>query len=94
MKEGKKFEKIEKVRIPDEDVPGWIETLQKGGFNNDEIDLIVGNLNVEYKKARNPNYVEEELERVKEDLFKKMGRSLTQEEIEHLRKGIESRLEE
>ena len=94
MEKERKFGKIEKVRIPDEDMPGWIETLRKGGFSDEEMDLILENLNPTYKKMKNPDFVEKELESLKDCLFKRLGRSLTKEEIDHLKKGIESRLED
>ena len=94
MEKERKFGKIEKVRIPDEDMPSWIETLRKGGFNDEEMDLILENLNPTYRKMKNPDFVEKELERLKVHLFKGLGRSLTKEEIDYLRKGIESRLED
>ncbi|MBU2564252.1 hypothetical protein KKA23_01595 [Patescibacteria group bacterium] len=86
--------KIEGDRIPDEDVDNWIKSLQDGGFSDKEIDLIVENLNVDYKKRKNPDFVEEELEKLKKYLFDKIGRSLTQEEIDYLTKGIRNRLED
>lgn len=94
MKKEGKFEKIEKVRIPDEDMPEWIKTLREGGFSDEEMDLILENLNPTYRKMKDPDFVEKELERLRKDLFEKIGRPLTREEIEHLRKSIESRLEE
>lgn len=89
-----KFEKIEKVRIPDEDMPGWIKTLREGGFTDEEMDLILTNLNPTYRKTKNPDFVEKGLEKLKEDLSQKIDRELTQEEIDCLRKGMESSFED
>lgn len=51
----KKLEgKIEKIRIPDEDVLNWIGALTKEGFSEEEIDNILINLNDTYKKVKQP----------------------------------------
>lgn len=44
--------KIEKIRIPDEDMPNWIKALREGGFNDEEIDLILKNLNETYRRLK------------------------------------------
>ena len=93
-KESFKFKDIGRVRIPNEDMPNWIQTLREGGFTDEEIDIILSNLNVEYRKTKNPNFVEEELNRLKEYLRKEHKRILSPEEIEYLRKSIENRLED
>lgn len=90
MPKERRFEKIIKARIPDEDMPGWIETLRQGGFSDEEMDLILENLSPTYKKMRHPDFVEKGLEKLKEDLSQKIGRELTEEEIDYLKKGIES----
>ena len=93
-KEGFKYQDIAKVRIPNEDMPGWIQSLREGGFTDQEIDMILSNLNVDYRKAKNPNFVEEELGKLMKYFREKYKKILNPKEIEHLKKGIESRLED
>jgi uncharacterized FlaG/YvyC family protein len=48
-----KFEgKVEKIKIPDNDVLNWIKTLHEEGFSFEEIDLILKNLNETYKSKK------------------------------------------
>ncbi|MBU4369811.1 hypothetical protein KKG58_03575 [Patescibacteria group bacterium] len=89
-----KFEKIEKVQIPDEDVPNWIKSLQKEGFSSEEMNLVLENLNLTYKKAKNPDFIKQELEKIKKYYKKKHNKILTLEEIEYFKKGIENKLED
>ena len=93
-KEDFKYEDIVKTRIPNEEIGPWMQTLRDGGFTDREIDMILSNLNAEYRKAKNPHFVEEELGRLKRHFFKEHHRILTAEEIEYLRKGIQSRSED
>jgi len=89
-----KFGKIEKMGIPDDDIAGWMESLREGGFSNEEIDSILEKTNLNYSKARHPNFIEDELEKIKTEFLKDHGKELTPEEIEYFRKGIKSRLED
>ena len=42
--------KIEKVRIPDEDIKGWFEVLSEGGdMSTEEINFILSHLNETYR---------------------------------------------
>ena len=42
--------KIEKVRIPDEDIKGWFEVLSEGGdMSTEEINSILSHLNETYR---------------------------------------------
>ena len=87
-------EEIIKMRVPNENVSEWMETLRKGGFTDEEINMIMSSLNKEYMKASNPHFVENELEKLKNYFSKEYGRILTVEEIKYLENGIKSRLEE
>jgi len=93
-KEGFKYDDIVKARIPNEDMPGWIQTLRDGNFTDQEIDMILSNLNADYRKAKNPNFIEEELGKLIKYFRKEHKRILSPKEIEYLRKSIESRLED
>jgi len=87
-----KFEKIKKVSVPDEDVPGWIKALHEGGFDGEEIDSILGNLNLTYKKAKYSDLIERKLSEIKKYYQTKYNKILTPEEIEYFRKGIEEKM--
>jgi hypothetical protein len=47
-----KLKSIEKIRIPDEDMSGWMQTLREGGFNDQELDSIFVYLNKAYRGLR------------------------------------------
>lgn len=93
MKE-KKFEHLERMRIPDEEAPAWMRTLREGGFNDDEIDMIMEHCNAAYFELKRPELVEKEVEKIKELFLKGYGKALSEEEIEYLRKGIEQQFDE
>ena len=90
----KSAEKIEKVRVADEDGLDWINLLKSEGFSNQEIDSIMSGLNKTYRQKLRPNFVAEELEKIKAAFEKKTGRNLNNEQIEYFKKGLQSRLEE
>lgn len=83
---------IERIKIPDDDMPGWINTLREGGFSDNEIDTILTNLNKTYANIKNNQYIEKELSKMNEEIEKRRGYSLTDEEKESLKKGIASRI--
>ena len=37
-----------KIKVPDKDVPGWIQMLREDGFLNEEVDVILAFLNKTY----------------------------------------------
>jgi len=84
------FEEIEKAKIPDEDMPEWIKSLRKGGLDDEEIDSVLKNLNLTYKKVKEPNFIEKELVEIKKYYKNKYNRILTAEEIEYFKEGIEN----
>ena len=45
-----KTEKIEKIRIPDEDIGEWTRVLRGEGFSNKDIDSMLSHLNKEYAR--------------------------------------------
>jgi len=73
----KPTEKIEKVRVTDEDVLDWIKLLKAEGFSNEEIDNIMSGLNKTYRKKLKPNFIEEELEKIEQEFKEKTGRHLS-----------------
>ncbi len=86
------FSEIKKVQIPDNDVPGWIKSLHEGGFSGKEIDEVLGNLNLTYKKIKDPDFIEKELSEIKKYFWTKYKKVLTTEETECFRRGIEERM--
>ncbi len=87
-------EKIEKIRIPDKDMPSWIEVLRNGGLDDEQIDEILAHLNKTYarqKEMLNSDVVEEELHKLEKDMLENHGRTFTKEQKDYLKKGIESR---
>lgn len=84
-------QKIEKISIPDEHMLDWMQTLRKGGFTNEEIDSIFSHLNTTYAGIKKKEYVDREIQNMKDEVKKRSGRELTLEEINKIREGIESR---
>ncbi|MCX7589355.1 MAG: hypothetical protein N2Z85_00225 [Patescibacteria group bacterium] len=52
FKKGISRSEIIKIRIPDEAVQDWIETLMTEGFSSEEIDQILSNLNDKYREVK------------------------------------------
>jgi hypothetical protein len=80
------------ARIPDEDMPGWMETLRQGNFSEEEIDAILGHLNATYFDAKGASMVEKELASTIKYIEGKTKKPLDPEQKEYLKKGIEQRL--
>lgn len=93
MKKGQpNFEIGNRAQIPDNDMPGWIQTLREGGFTDEEMDRMFIHLNKEYAKQKGADVVEHELKKVEEEFIAKSGRYLNEDEKEYFRKGIQERL--
>ncbi|MDZ7611675.1 MAG: hypothetical protein U5L10_02835 [Candidatus Moranbacteria bacterium] len=94
-------EKIEKMRIPDEDAGNWINTLRESGFSQDEIDEAMVMLNDEYANLK-PEIYEENIEKMAGKEFKAIkrkiemerGASLNLEQREVLWSLVKSKLKE
>ena len=71
---------IEKLKIPDDDMNGWINTLMEGGFSQGEIDSILSNLNKTYDNLKKQELIEKEVSRIDAELFNRRGSGLTDEE--------------
>ena len=80
-----------KVSIPDSDMPGWLKTLREGGLTDAEIDSCLSHLNATYGEIKNKEFVEKELSRMDDEIIRRRGFGLTNEEKESLRQGIVSR---
>ena len=93
MKRGQpNFEIGDKAQIPDNDMPGWIQTLREGGLTDEEIDKMLIHLNKESAKQKGADVVEQELKKVEEEFVAKSGRYLNKDEKEYFKKGIRERL--
>lgn len=86
-----KVEKIQKITIPDDDMPGWIKTLHEGGFSSEQIDAILSHLNATYEGKKREEYVNKELSKMEAEVAGRRGRGFTEEEKEEIKRGIESR---
>lgn len=84
---------MEKIRIPDQDIPHWIKALHSGGFSSEEIDSVLENLNLTYRKAKEPELIERKIEAIKKYYKDRYNRILSSEEIDYFRQGIEEELE-
>lgn len=90
----KNFEEITKLRIPDEDMPGWLQVLREGGFDDKEIDSILVYLNKTYRGLMGEQVIKEEIKEVEKYLQRKYKKYLNDEQREYLKKGIELKFEE
>ncbi len=89
-------EKIERMRIPDDDMAGWIQSLREGGFSDQEMDDILSHLNKTYAKAKGMDAIAaakmvKEYEEYLKTIF---NITLTEKEREILQKVNEKKLEE
>lgn len=80
------------MSIPDDDMPGWIEALREGGFDQPEIDDILSYLNATYFEFKGAGLVDKELQSTVDYIQRTYKRPVTPEQKEYLRKGIEERL--
>ena len=93
MKRGQpNFEIGDKAQTPNDDMPGWIQTLREGGLTDEEIDKNLIHLNKEYAKQKGADVVEQELKKVEKEFVAKSGRYLNEDEKEYFKKGIRERL--
>ncbi len=82
---------IEKISIPNDDVPGWMQTLREGGFTDEEIDTMLVHLNPTYAGEKQKVAIEQELTKMNNEITLRRGYPLSDEEKANLKKGIESR---
>ena len=90
----KNIERIERIRVPDDDVPGWLKTLQDGGFTEEEIQGIMSHLNKAYAESSEQTLamIEAEVREIVDYIRTKYGRILDPDQVEHLRRGVRERL--
>ena len=90
------FGRVEKIRIPDSGVPGWIEALrqpdsQGKSLSAEEIDQFLGRMNKTYGELKGIINVDDELEKTENYLWETYGIILGEEQRQYLRAGIEQR---
>ncbi len=83
-------ERIEKARIPDDDVLGWMQTLRESGFNDAEIDRFFSGLNIEYFRAKMSKDLQSEFEKGMRVFEEKRKKKLTPEEQKTLLESFRS----
>lgn len=81
----KPADKIEKIRIPDEEVQEWMKTLREGGFTDEEMDFMLMRLNKTYAQVKGKEDFERTLEELKKYVSTEYGKILTPEQIEDFR---------
>ena len=90
-KRNNKVEKIQKITIPDSDMPGWIKTLYEAGFTDAQIDSFFIPLNATYAGKKKEEYVNQELSKMEREVADRRGFGFSNEEKTAIREGIESR---
>lgn len=86
------WEKIEKLKVPDDDVPDWMQTLHESGFSSDEIDAMMRHLNDEYATQKLRNIIEQEVEAIDRMLQTKRGAKMSAREREVAKNFVLDRL--
>ncbi len=85
-------ERIEKFRVPDEDVPNWMQTLHESGFSTEEIDAMMRHLNDEYASQKLRSFIELEVETIDRLMRTKRGKAMSDQEKGAARKLVLERL--
>jgi hypothetical protein len=85
-------ERMERIRIPDDDVNGWMKTLHEGGFSSEEIDSILENLNEEYFETKNKPVIDEYVRKRLERLERTIGKKLSLEDVKWLREKAKAHI--
>ena len=96
---GKVQSEVEKVNedlrnrfsVSDEDAADWVKTLIAEGFSNDQIDYIMSRVNKTYREKMQAAWVNQELQKIKDQTLSRHNHELTAEEEAKIRQGIESR---
>ena len=76
--------KTGEVRVPDDAVPGWMQTLREGGHSDAEIDRFFSGLNIEYFRMKMPKDWKERFERDVSALEEKRKKRFTPDERKKL----------
>ena len=76
--------KIEKIKISDEDISDWMQTLREGGFSDEEIDLMLEGLNQKYAEQKLPKAFKNSWDKIVNMVEKKRGFKMSEEKREKL----------
>ncbi|OGE74289.1 MAG: hypothetical protein A3I07_04535 [Candidatus Doudnabacteria bacterium RIFCSPLOWO2_02_FULL_42_9] len=80
-------ERIEKIRIPDDDIPGWLNLLMEMGLDQREIDHILRELNKTYAEQLDKNWTKSP-ESIYKIIEEERGISLTEDEKLQVRQAF------
>jgi len=61
--------KVEKILAPSDDLGDWISALFRGGFSEDEIDLVIESIKKIYQKEKNNIDIEREAEDLSQKFY-------------------------
>lgn len=87
--------KVEKIRIPDDDMTDWIKTLMEAGFSEEERENMLMRLNKTYRdiKISKEEQINRELKEFEEHMLKKHKYFLNDEQRARFRKLVELKLD-
>lgn len=77
-----------KLKIPDDDLPNWMQTLHEGGFSFEEIDSMFTKLNTTWREKKIDELAEQGLEELEKKTIASRGRGFTREERDYFRGAI------
>ncbi|MDP1688564.1 MAG: hypothetical protein Q8L47_00300 [bacterium] len=84
---------IEKISVPDDDMPGWIKLLHESNITDEEIDRILTHLNETYADKSRETTINKELRKMEAEVINRRGSEFTPDEKKTIREGIETRFE-
>ncbi len=79
---------IERIRVLDNDVPLWIQSLWEGGLSDKEIDQMLVHLNTTYAGLKSEELAQVKIKEIDEYLQRTYGRTLPPEHLEGLRQSL------
>jgi len=88
-----KPEHIERIRIPDEDVNNWVETLVAAGMTQDQIDAMMTYLNDEYMNKRFDTFISEVVEDTIAEIERRSNKEMNEEQQEAIRADMVKRMQ-
>ena len=78
-----------KIKVPDQDVSGWIQVLREGGFSNEEIDILLAFLNKTYFLINKDPLINWVLKQEEEFIYSREKKFLNYEERRQYKVEIE-----
>ena len=85
--------RIERMRIPDDDMQGWVRLFREGGYTVAEADRILNHLSPTYAKdsGASKREMEEILEEIRANVLEGTGIPITAEDESYFRKVLRER---